>query len=426
MKFLSRIGGACSVLLGSAYAAGTDTDFGGTWYNNQGMISRMMSTLAGVKVTPKSALSLSVYYASIRNIAEDIAKIPFITYARQENGDKTKDFSNPVYALLEEKANDEQDAQSVRELLTHWAVGWGNGLAEIQWDGRNNPVGLWPIHPSRVRPDRLKKAMGTKPKGTFYYKVNNNGGTSVPIWPENMLHIKGLGSDGYWGWSVLQFQAESVGLGLAAQRFGSTFFGNGATVSGTLEHPGKLSDEAYKRLRESWAKKHQGVNNSHNPAILEEGVKWNKIAVPPNEAQFLETRQFNVEDICRWFRMPIHKVQHHVRAKGWASLDASNTDYVTDCLLTWMVRWENEVSNKLFPGDRQHFAEHLVAGLLRGDMRARSAFYKDQFGIGALNINEIRQAENRNSIGDDGDTYFVPSNMTPVNIAKEGKVNSAA
>jgi len=386
--------------------------YGGTWHNMSGAIKQIYHSLAGVNVTPKKALSLSVYYACIRNISEDIAKVPFLTYERQPNGDKSRAFDNPVYDILQGSANPDQDSMSVRELLTQWAVGWGNGLAEIQWSQSGQPAALWPIHPSRVRPQRDKS-------GLLVYEISNDNQQPTYIYPENMLHIKGLGGDGYWGYSVLKFAAESIGLGIAAQQFGSAFFGNGASVSGTLEHPGKLSDEAYKHLRESWSEKHAGVHNAHKPAILEEGMKWNTISVPPNEAQFLETRQFNVEDVCRWFRMPLHKVQHHIRAQGWSTLDAQNTDYVTDCLMTWMTRWESEVARKLFPGDRRHFSEHLIAGLLRGDMKSRAAFYRVMWGIGTMSINEIRRAENQNSV-DGGDQYFVPMNMTTLDRAANG------
>lgn len=384
----------------------------GTWQNVNSFISAF-KTFAGMRITEDSAMALSVYYACIRCISEDIAKLPLITYQRLARG-KDRAFKHPNYASLHDSPNPSMTSMSLRETITHWALGWGNGYAEIAFDAYMRPS-LYPIHPSRMSP----VYGGNK----VIYEVKNPDGTKTVFPQERILHIHGLGGDGLTGYSVLRYASESVGLGLAAQAFGSTFFGNGANGGTVLEYPGKMSDVAYERLRESWQERYVGVKNSNKPIILEEGAKFNRLAIPPEEAQFLETRQFNVEDICRWFRVPPHKVQHLLRAQGWSTLDASNTDYVTDTLMPWMVRWEQEIKRKLFLSDDEYYAEHLVNGMLRGDMKTRSEFYKGQFGIGAMCINDIREAENLNPV-EGGDTYFVPSNMTPLELAVQGKVNS--
>lgn len=407
MRLLKRLSNAYEVLRGRAMVGG-----GGSWRSFGDLLNSIRS-LSGIKVNSESAMALSAYYACIRAISEDVAKLPLITYRRLPRG-KERAGNHLNYATLHDAPNPNMSAMSFRETITHWALGWGNGYAEIAWNGYGSPV-LYLIHPSRVRVEQEGASLA-------YYIANENG-TSLRMPPEKILHIHGLGCDGLTGYSVLRYAAESVGLGLAAQAFGSSFFGNGANGGSVLEHPAELSDKAYTRLRESWQEKYVGLKNANSPIILEGGAKFNRVSIPPDEAQFLETRQFNVEDICRWFRVPPYKVQNLLRAQGWSTLDATNTDYVTDTLLPWLVRWEQEIKRKLFVGDSEHYAEHLVNGLLRGDMKTRADFYRSQFGIGAMSINDIREAENQNPV-DGGDTYFVPSNMTPLELAVQGKVNS--
>lgn len=394
--------------------ASADDSFGGNWTSLNEYIANF-KTLSGARVTESSAMGLSAYYACLRCIAEDIGKLPLITYRRLERG-KERATNHANFAALHDAPNPDMSAMSFRETLTHWALGWGNGFAEIATDGYGKPA-LFPIHPSRVRVRRSKAAAGG-----LVYAVRNEDGTEVAIPQGSMLHIHGLGGDGAVGYSVLRYAAESVGLGLSAQSFGAAFFGNGANAGSVLEHPGQMKPAAYERLRKEWTEIYTGTENANKPAILENGMKFNRISIPPNEAQFLETRQFNVEDICRWFRVPPHKVQHLMRAQGWSTLDASNTDYLTDTLLPWLVRWEQELKRKLFVGDNEHFAEHLVAGIMRGDMKTRSDYYRTQFAIGSLSVNDIREAENMNPV-DGGDEHFVPLNMIPLRLAAEGRGN---
>lgn len=381
---------------------------GGSW-TSLSQLASAFRTLAGIKVNEESAMCLSAYYACIRAIAEDVAKLPLITYRRLARG-KERATENPAYSLLS------KSSMAARETVSHWALGWGNGYAEIGFDGGGRPAALFPIHPSRVTP----KESG----GELVYLVRNQDASQTAIPANRMLHIHGLGGDGRTGYSVLRFASESVGLGLASQGFGASFFGNGANGGTVIECVGKLSDTAFNRLRESWNERFVGVQNGNKPIILEEGMKTSRLAIPPEEAQFLETRQFTVEDICRWFRVPPHKVQHLLRASGWSTLDASNTDYVTDSLMPWLIRWEQELNRKLFFNSDEYFAEHLIAGLMRGDMKTRAEFYKGMFSIGVMSINDIRESENMNPV-EDGDAYFVPSNITPLSIAVTGRVNSA-
>ncbi len=364
-------------------------------------------TVSGEHVSPERAMALSVYYACLRNISEDVGKLPFKVFRRLPERGKEVLRDHPVYELLHGDANPDMSAMTFQELLTHWCLGWGNGYAEILRGG-SAPVGLYPIHPSRVMPFRDKKQEGDP----LFYRVKNDRGILMDIPAADMFHLRGLG-DLLSGYSVVRLAAESLGLTMAAQTFGAAFFGNGASVGGVLEYAGKLSEEAYQRVREGWANRYSGAENASKTMIAEEGMVYKPLGIPPEEAQFIETRQFQIEEVARWFRMPPHKVGHLLRAVGWSTLEATNTDYVTDTLMPHFVRWEHEVRRKLFkPNETDLFAEFVVTGLLRGDQAARSAYYRERFMIGTLSQNDIRALENENPI-EDGDTYYVMTNMAP-------------
>lgn len=373
-------------------------------------------TNSGEYVTPMSAMGLSAYFACLRCISEDAGKLPLNVYRRRADRGKDKLTEHPVYRLLHDAPSEELTAMSFREMLTHWAMSWGGGYAEIQRDGGGGPVAMYPIHPSRVTPARDKS-------GAIVYVVKNNDATQTVIGMGDMLHIRGLG-DTLNGYSVLRLASESIGLGLAAQTFGAAFFGNGTSLTGVLTHPGKLNADAQNRLRSSWAERYQGAQNAGKPAILEEGMKFERMGIPPEEAQFIETRQFQVEDICRWFRVPPHKIQHLERATN-NNIEHQGIEYVTDALMPWLVRWEQECKRKLLANERDVIPEHLVAGLLRGDSAARSTYYRERFNIGTLSQNDIRELENENPI-DNGDTYFVALNMANSKTVANGTASADA
>lgn len=370
---------------------------------------------AGEDVTSTSSLGLSVYYACLCNISEDMGKLPLIVYKRKERGkERAKQHRN--YKLLHDMPNPEMTAMTLRETITAWALGWGNGYAEIERNGRGEAVALWPVHPSRVTLKREDKAL--------VYEIQE-GGTPRRVAPRNMLHIHGMGDDGLTGHSVFRVGCESIGRGLAAQRFSGAFFGNNAQLGTTFEHPGVLGEAAYKQLKESLVEEHATASKAFRPRILEEGMKVSaaQVGIPPNDAQLIETMEFSVEDVCRWFRMPPQKVGQLKRAAGWSTLEMLNTAYVIDTLTPWAVRWEQELARKVFfPGEKTYYAEHLFDGLMRGDSKARSEYYSKQFATGAMSIDDINEAENRNPIeGPGGDTRFVPMNLTPLGQAIEKK-----
>jgi HK97 family phage portal protein len=379
-----------------------------TWFGRQ--------TSTGQFITPNNALSLPTYYACLRAISEDIGKLPLVIYRRRNERGKDEAFDHPLHDLLKRSPNEYMDSMSFRETLTHWAMGWGNGYAEIERSLSGQVLALHPIHPSRVKVDRL-------PDGGLIYRVRLGDGSESVLDQEDVLHVRGLG-EGAGGWSIAAMAAESIGVSLAAQTFAGAFFGNGANVGGVLEHPGKLSAEARAILQKHVESEHAGVTKAHRFLLLQEGMKFNRSAIPPNEAQFIESRQFGVEDICRWFRVPPHKVQHLLRATN-ANAEQMAIEYVTDTLMAWMVRWEQSLERKLLLGDERSemTIRHVVLGLLRGDSKNRSEYYRRRFSIGTLSPNDIRELEDENPI-ENGDGYFVPVNL--VNVDRADEVQSPA
>lgn len=377
-------------------------------------------TRSGIPVSHTAVMGLSAYYACIRAISEDLGKMPVITYRRISETQKERARNHRYYTLLHDFPNDEMEALTFRETLTSHALAWGNGYAEIERDSRAAAVALHPIHPSRVLIRRDENArivydvFGTEMiQGSRTMRVDR-------IRAENMLHIRGLGSEGLYGYSILQVARESMGLSLAAQTYGASFFANGAHISGVLEHPGNMTDTALTHLRESWQEMYSGAENSGRPAILEEGMKYTKIGLPPDEAQYLETRNFQVREIARWFRMPLHKVQDLADA-SFNNIEHQSLDYLTDTMSPWVIRWEQQIKRKLFYDDPDHFAEFFLLSLLRSDQRSRSNYYRVMLSLAAISPNEIRAAENMNSIGPAGDLYYIASNnLTPINTLLPG------
>lgn len=362
---------------------------------------------SGELVGPSSAMGLSAYYACLRNISEDIAKLPVHALRpRSPRGTERMD-SHPVEAMMQTAPNPEMTAIGFRETMTHWAMGWGNGYARIKRNGRGEADSLWPLHPSRC-------GMVRASDGRLFVEYWNEKGEKERINYEDVFHLHGLASDGLVGYSVAQVGFESIGRALAVQRHSAAFFGNDATIGTVFSHPGKLGDNAAKHLRESLAEI-SGAGRAYRPYVLEEGMKVDRLSVNPEDAQLIETMTFTVEDIARWFRCPLTKVQHWLRAQGWSTVEASNIDYVIDTLMPWAIRWEQEAKCKLFSArERAGFIKHRFEGLLRGDAAARSEFYTKMFRLGVLNRDEIRELEDRNPV-QGGDTYYIESsNLQPI------------
>lgn len=402
----------------------TGHNFGLTDLSAFKYVNAMYKTKSGVSVSPTKSMSLSAYYACMKNIAEDLGKMPLHIFSKDENDNKTLLLDNDIHQMFTMQPNPDMSPMTLKEVVTAHAVGWGNGYAEIIRNGRGKPKRLYPIHPSNVVISRREDL-------TIWYKVtkcDSLGRTmeTVEIPARNMLHIKGLGPDGLSGYSpAYTFAKESLGTALATQQFGGAFFGNGSQHGGILMYPNALKRESVDKLTDSWDKRHKGSDNAFKIAVLEEGMKWQSTSIPPKEAQFLEVRQFQVEDVCRWFRMPPHKVQHLLRST-FNNIEQQNIDYVTDTLQPWIIRWEEEVQIKLLNSDPRKFASFQFQSLLRGDSKSRAAYYKAMVNLGAMTPNEVRKFEDMNPGEQFLDEYFMQANITTVKSIAAGNPNNAS
>lgn len=366
---------------------------------------------SGERVNEKIAMGLAVYLACIKNISEDIGKLPLGIYKHIEPRGSKRQRTHAADSLLHFSPNNEMTAMSFRETITAHALGYHGGFAEIVFDGAGRPAELWPLDPTTVQVMRAND-----PDSTLFYMVDG-----VPMDARYILHIHGLGYDGITGYCIARLAKDVIGNALASQKFSGSFFANGMTISGIIEMTRSLSDTAYKRFRESFHMRHGGASNSHKPLILEDGATYKPIAAKPQESQMVETLQMGDEYICGLFRMPPHKVGILRRATN-NNIEQQALEYVQDTLLAWLVRWEQEIWRKLLlPRERaDYFAKHNVNMLLRGDMTARSAFYREMFNIGALSDNDIRELEDLNPV-DGGDSHFVNAALVPLDMAATGE-----
>jgi HK97 family phage portal protein len=372
-------------------------------------------TSTGLAVNEYTALNYSAFFGAVALISSQVAAPPLILYKRLTAGGKDRLPKHSLYWLLHDEPNPEMSSFVFRESMTAHAITWGNGYAEIERDGADRPKALWPLTPNRVTPMRDRN------KNLVYEVQNPDGGKPTYLPMRNMLHLPGLGFDGTMGYSVVSKARESIGLGLATERFGGSFFGNGATFGGILKHPGKLSDNAKKHLVDQIETKHQGLSRAHRFLLLQEAMDYVQTGVPPEAAQFLQTREFQIIEICRWLMLPPHKLRDLSRAT-FSNIEQQAIEFVTDTLRPWFVRWEQEINRKLILPLEQgiQFAEHLVDSLLRGDIASRYAAYAVGRQWGWLSADDVREKENLNPLGGgDGAIYLVPTNMAPANRVDE-------
>ena len=373
-------------------------------------------TAAGETVTPERALTLSTYFACIRVISEDVAKLPLDVFRRLRPRGKEYLADDPVLRVLD-APNPELTGFTFRETLTQWAAGWGHGEAEIVRDGSGQVVELWPIHPSRITQTRREGKLQYRVAGDMAAPRTPGKRSDVVIIFEarDIFSLRGIGN-AEGGYSIASLAAESIGASLAAETYGAAFFGQGSTSSGILTHPGTLSEGAKVALRESWQSTYGGAKNSHKIAVLEEGLTFSPITIPNEQAQFLQTREFGVEEICRWFRVAPHKVQH-LKNATFSNIEHQGREHVTDTLMPWLKRWTEEIQRQLIQ-DTTRFAAFDVRALISGDTNALANFYRTLFGIGVLSPNDIRELEDENPIDSAaGDAYFIPMNLAPLERA---------
>lgn len=366
---------------------------------------------AGVRVGVEDALAYSAVYNAVTIYAQTVATLPLHVYRVLPDGSKERLTGHPVQRLLHERPNPALDSYRWRETMMVHLLLWGNAYAEImEQDG--SPVELWPIPPWLVRP-RLEGR-------DVVYEVAQPGASSVVLGSKQVFHVAGLGFDGLQGKSVIGLARESLGLALAAERFGAQFFGSGANMSGVLAHPGTLSETALENLRRQWHELYSGLDNAHRIAILEEGMRFERISIPPEDAQFLQVREHQVEEVARWFNMPPTMLKD-LRRATFSNAEQEALSFVKYSLLPWLRRIESAIKHQLLSGTDQAdlFAEFTVEGLLRGDTATRYTAYATARQWGWLSANDIRRLENLDPV-EGGDVYLQPLNMVAAGSAPSG------
>lgn len=380
-----------------------------------GAMSLFRPPVAGVRVDEHEAMTYGPLWACVRVISESIAALPWGVY--QRNGEMRETVTDhPVYRLLRRRPNPETPPFRFKETIIAHALTWGNGYAEIERNRMGEPIALWIITPDRVTPDR-------DDRGRIIYKVTNGQADDSEIPARDMFHLPGLAFDGLKGYSVVSQAKQAISLGIATEQFGSAFFGNGAVPGGVITKEsgsGDLSGPAVKNLLSSFNKKHRGAANSHKVHYLDAGLKYQEIGIPPEDAQFLETRRFQTLDMCRWFRVPPHKLAELDRATH-NNIESQNIEFVTDAVVPWATRLEQEADFKLFEEDELDlFTKINLNALLRGDTAARQEFYTAMLDRGVFDLDEVRAREDMNPLPNgQGKLRLVQANMMSVDRAIE-------
>lgn len=379
----------------------------------------MGGSTAGKNVNERTAMQMTAVYACVRILSEAIAGLPLHLYRYTDEGSKEKALEHRLYGLLHDEPNPEMTSFVFREtLMTHLLL-WGNAYAQIIRNGKGEVIALYPLMPNKMQVDR-------DDNGQLYYTYSRtkeeanakDSESSVKLRPYDVLHIPGLGFDGLVGYSPIAMAKNAIGMAMACEEFGAKFFANGASPSGVLEHPGILKDPA--KVRDSWNAAYGGSANSHKVAVLEEGMKYSPISISPNEAQFLETRKFQINEIARIFRVPPHMVGD-LEKSSFSNIEQQSLEFVKYTLDPWVIRWEQSLARALFSPDEKHtyFFKFNVEGLLRGDYQSRMTGYATARQNGWMSANDIRELEDLDRIPADegGDLYLVNGNMLPLEKA---------
>ncbi len=373
---------------------------------------------SGKTVTERSSMQMTAVYSCVRILAEAVAGLPLQFYRYTEDGSKEKAIDHPLYFLLHDEPNPEMTSFVFREtLMTHLLL-WGNAYAQIIRNGKGEVVALYPLMPNRMTVDRDEK-------GQLYYEYQTSSdeakttkGGTVRLKPTDILHVPGLGFDGLVGYSPIAMAKNAIGMAIACEEYGAKFFANGATPGGILEHPGTVKDPA--RVRESWNSAFGGSSNSNKVAVLEEGMKYTPISISPEQAQFLETRKFQIDEIARIFRVPPHMVGD-LEKSSFSNIEQQSLEFVKYTLDPWVMRWEQSINRAMLSETEKpvYFAKFNVDGLLRGDYQSRMNGYATARQNGWMSANDIRELENldRIPIENGGDLYLVNGNMLPLSNA---------
>lgn len=372
-------------------------------------------TTSGKRVNEMSAMQMTAVYSCVRILAEAVAGLPLHLYRYTDNGSKEKAIEHPLYRLLHDEPNPEMTSFIFREtLMTHLLL-WGNAYAQIVRNGKGEVLGLYPLMPNKMSVDR-------DTDGRLWYTYTRSTdeaptmkGSTVKLHPYDVLHIPGLGFDGLVGYSPIAMAKNAIGMGIACEEYGARFFANGAAPGGVLEHPGTVKDP--QKIRDSWNSVYRGTGNAHKVAVLEEGMKYTPIGISPEQAQFLETRKFQINEIARIFRVPPHMVGD-LEKSSFSNIEQQSLEFVKYTLEPWVIRWEQSIMRALLTEDEKktYFAKFNLEGLLRGDYQSRMNGYAIARQNGWMSANDIRRLENLDQIPkeDGGDLYLINGNMLPL------------
>ena len=378
----------------------------------------MGGTTSGKAVTERSAMQMTAVYSCVRILSEAVAGLPLHLYNYTDSGGKAMALDHPLYRLLHDEPNPEMSSFVFREtLMTHLLL-WGNAYAQIIRNGKNEIVALYPLMPNKMSVDRDEN-------GRLYYtyyrgsdEAIKNKEFAVTLHPSDVLHIPGLGFDGLVGYSPIAMAKNAIGMAIACEEYGAKFFANGAAPGGVLEHPGTIKDP--QRVRESWQSTFGGSGNANKIAVLEEGMKYTPIGISPEQAQFLETRKFQINEIARIFRVPPHMVGD-LEKSSFSNIEQQSLEFVKYTLDPWVIRWEQSIQRSLLSNDEKamYFVKFNLEGLLRGDYQSRMNGYAIGRQNGWMSANDIRELENLDRIPaeDGGDLYLINGNMLPLKNA---------
>ena len=363
-------------------------------------------------------MQMTAVYSCVRILAEAIAGLPLHLYRYTDSGGKEKATDHPLYLLLHDEPNPEMSSFVFREtLMTHLLL-WGNAYAQIIRNGKGEVMALYPLMPNKMSVERNEN-------GQLYYTYTRSAEGAktaetgrVILLPKDVLHIPGLGFDGLVGYSPIAMAKNAIGLAIATEEYGAKFFANGAAPSGVLEHPGTIKDP--QRVREAWQSQFGGSSNSGKIAVLEEGMKYTPISISPEQAQFLETRKFQINEIARIFRVPPHMVGD-LEKSSFSNIEQQSLEFVKYTLDPWVVRWEQSIARSLLSENekKQYFVKFNLEGLLRGDYASRTNGYATARQNGWMSANDIRELENLDRIPaeEGGDLYLINGNMLPLKQA---------
>jgi len=377
------------------------------------------NTSAGKPVNEHTAMQMTAVYSCVRILAETVAGLPLHVYRYTDNGGKEKHWQHPLYRLLHDEPNTEMTSFAFRETLMSHLLLWGNAYAQIIRNARGEVIALYPLMPNKITVDRDNS-------GRLFYMYRRNPEdfssqgkpSEVYLQPSDVLHIPGLGFDGLVGYSPIAMAKNAVGLAIATEEYGAKFFANGAAPGGVLEHPGVIKDP--QKVKDSWNTVYQGSSNAHKVAVLEEGMKYQPIGISPEQAQFLETRKFQINEIARIFRVPPHMLAD-LEKSSFSNIEQQSLEFVKYTLDPWVVRWEQAMCRTLLTENEKSkvFIKFNVDGLLRGDYVSRMNGYATARQNGWMSANDIRELENMDRIPVElgGDLYLINGAMTKLQDA---------